>query len=60
MTLRRKLLAAALATGALFGYASGIAHLTGHCNSHRRERFEDHIADVCTRSAARVIAEERR
>lgn len=57
---KRKLLIGVLAFGTIAGYASGFAHM-GHCASRgheaRRAAFENHVADVCTRSAERVHRE---
>jgi hypothetical protein len=50
--MRRKGLILVLAIGAIAGFASGLYG----CHYHRVERrqaFEDHIADVCTRAAQR-------
>ncbi len=61
MTIQRKLLIGLLALGTVGGYAGGIASLS-HCATHHRDRrdaFEAHVADVCTRAAHRVIRDER-
>jgi hypothetical protein len=50
--MRRKALIFVLAIGAIAGFASSLFG----CHYHRLERrqaFEDHIADVCTRAADR-------
>jgi hypothetical protein len=50
--MRRKALIFVLAIGAIAGFASSLFG----CHYHRLERrqaFEDHIADVCTRAAER-------
>jgi hypothetical protein len=50
--MRRKALIFVLAIGAIAGFASSLFG----CHYHRLERrqaFEDHIADVCTRAAGR-------
>lgn len=60
---RRRLLIGLLAFGTVAGYASGIASFGWHaraCHEHRREQFERHVADVCTRSAHRVWDERGR
>ncbi|MBX7191561.1 MAG: hypothetical protein K1X94_05870 [Sandaracinaceae bacterium] len=59
--LKRAFLVVVFSLGTVGGFAHGFAHL-GHCmashHAARREAFEDHVADVCTRSAERVIREE--
>jgi hypothetical protein len=53
--MRRKPLMFALAIGAVAGFASGLFG----CHYHgidRRQAFEDHVADVCTRAAERSHA----
>jgi hypothetical protein len=50
--MRRKALMFALAIGAVAGFASGLFG----CHYHgidRRQAFEDHVADLCTRAAER-------
>jgi hypothetical protein len=51
--MRRKALIFVLALGAAAGFASGLfgCHYRG---MERRQAFEDHVADVCTRAAERV------
>ncbi|HTA92104.1 MAG TPA: hypothetical protein VK745_21135 [Polyangiaceae bacterium] len=51
--MRRKALIFVLALGAVAGFASGLfgCHYRG---MERRQAFEDHVADVCTRAAERV------
>jgi hypothetical protein len=55
-------LIAALAVGTVAGFGHGIASL-GHCaaerHAERRAAFEDHVAEVCTRAAERVIEDRR-
>jgi hypothetical protein len=51
--MRRKALIFVLAAGSIAGFASALFG----CHYHgvaRREAFEDHVADVCTRAAERV------
>ncbi len=52
--MRRKALMFVLAIGAIAGFASGLygCHRAQH-DGGRRQAFEDHIADVCTRAAER-------
>ena len=49
----RKVAIVLLALGAVAGFASGFGHW--HCwHNARAHAYEDHVADVCTRAAARV------
>ena len=48
--MRRKLLIALLALGTVGGYASGFASMR-HCQSARRQSFEQHVAQVCVDAA---------
>jgi hypothetical protein len=50
--MRRKGLIVVLALGAIAGFASGLYGCHYH-GVERRQAFEDHIADVCTRAAER-------
>ena len=50
--MRRKALIVVLAIGAISGFASGLYGCHYH-GVERRQAFEDHIADVCTRAAER-------
>jgi hypothetical protein len=50
--MRRKGLMLVLAIGAVAGFASGLYGCHYH-GVERRQAFEDHIADVCTRAAER-------
>ena len=50
--MRRKALIVVLALGAVAGFASGLYCCHYH-SLERRQAFEDHIADVCTRAAER-------
>lgn len=57
---KRRLLIGLLAFGTVAGYGSGLASFGWHaraCHEHRREAFEQRVADVCTRSAHRVYDE---
>ncbi len=58
--IKRAFLVVLFSIGTVGGFAHGFAHL-GHCMaSHheaRRDAFEAHVADVCTRSAERVMHE---
>lgn len=59
---KRRLLIGLLAFGTVAGYASGIASFGWHaraCHDRRREHFEQHVSDVCTRSAHRVWQEHQ-
>ncbi len=49
--MRRKAWMLVLGLGAIAGFASGIFGC--HYRSDRRQAFEDHVADVCTRAAER-------
>lgn len=49
--MRRKALMWVLALGAVAGFASGIFGC--HFRNERRQAFEDHVAEVCTRAAER-------
>jgi hypothetical protein len=49
--MRRKALIFVLAVGAIAGFASGIFGC--RYRGERRQAFEDHVADVCTRAAER-------
>ena len=50
--MRRKALIVVLAAGAVAGFASSLFGCHYH-GLERRQAFEDHIADVCTRAAER-------
>ena len=50
--MRRKGLIFVLAMGAIAGFSSGLYGCHYH-SVERRQMFEDHIADVCTRAAER-------
>jgi len=53
--MRRKALIVVLAAGAVAGFASSLFGCHYH-GLERRQAFEDHIADVCTRAAERSRA----
>jgi hypothetical protein len=64
--MRRGIIIFLLATGAVAGFTIGFARLrygyghSGHGHGHwghDRVAFENHVADVCTRSAERVMNE---
>lgn len=61
MFFGRKLLIGLLAFGTVAGYASGFASFA-HCarrgHEARRDAFEAHVAEVCTRAAHRVYEGE--
>ena len=65
--MRRGITIFLLAAGAIAGFTIGFGRLrhgygcgSGHgAWGHDRAAFENHVADVCTRSAERVIAERR-
>jgi hypothetical protein len=48
--MKRRILMALLALGAVGGYASGFAHMH-RCSHNREAAFERHVADVCLASA---------
>jgi hypothetical protein len=53
--MKRRALMFVLAAGAVAGFASGLFG----CHYHgvaRRQAFEDHVADLCTRAAERSRA----
>jgi len=50
--MRRNGLILVLALGAIAGFASGLYGCHYH-GVERRQAFEDHVADVCTRAAER-------
>jgi hypothetical protein len=50
--MRRKALIFVLAAGAIAGFASSLFGCHYH-GVERRQAFEDHVADVCTRAAER-------
>ena len=54
--MRRKALMFVLACGAIAGFASGLVQCHYH-GTAQRQAFEDHVADVCTRAAARSHAQ---
>lgn len=54
--LKRGLLIGLFSIGTIGGFASGMHSMRHHCQA-RRERFEDHVADVCVRAAHRAEAE---
>lgn len=58
--IKRVFLIGLFSLGTTLGFAHGFAHLgacAGSCHAERRAAFEDRVADVCTRSAARVWQE---
>lgn len=54
--LKRGLLIGLFSIGAIGGFASGIHSMKHHCQA-RREKFENHVADVCVKAANRAEAE---
>ena len=50
--MRRKGLIFVLALGSIAGFASGLYGCHYH-GVERRQAFEDHVADICTRAAER-------
>jgi len=50
--MRKKALILVLALGAIAGFASGLYGCHYH-GVERRQAFEDHVADLCTRAAER-------
>lgn len=50
--MRRKALMVLLGLGAVAGFASGIFGC--HYRNDRRQAFEEHVAEVCTRAAERT------
>ncbi len=62
--IKRGVLVVLLSLGAIGGFTHGFArmaqcHQGGCAASSRRDEFEEHIADVCTRSAQRVYDEQQ-
>jgi hypothetical protein len=53
--MRRKALMFVLALGTIVGFASGVFGCR-YRGLERRQAFEDHVADVCTRAAERAHA----
>jgi hypothetical protein len=51
--MRRRALIFVLALGTVAGFASGVFGCRYH-GMERRQAFEDHVADVCTRAAERA------
>jgi gas vesicle protein len=51
--MKRKALMFVLAIGAIAGFASGL-YGCRYRGMERRQAFEDHVADVCTRAAERA------
>jgi hypothetical protein len=54
--IKRGVLVVLLSLGAIGGFTHGFAYMAqchGSCEASRRDQFEDHIADVCTRAAQR-------
>jgi hypothetical protein len=55
--IKRIVLVTLLSLGAIGGFTHGFARMAqchSACGASRRDQFEQHIADVCTRSAERV------
>ena len=50
--MKRKALIFVLAAGSIAGFASGLFGCHYHGQA-RRQAFEDHVAEVCTRAAER-------
>lgn len=50
--MRRPVLRFVLWLGVIGGFGSAFVHAR-HCHHHRREAFENHIADVCVQAAHR-------
>jgi len=58
--IKRAFFAVILSLGAIGGFTHGFASLAhGGCGMQRREAFEDHVADICTRSAERVYRDHQ-
>ena len=56
--MKRKIVMGLLALGTIGGFASGIA--TMGCRAHhRREAFENRVAETCIRAAKTVEREDR-
>jgi hypothetical protein len=51
--MKRKIVMGLLALGTIGGFASGFASLRCH-GQHRRQAFEDRVAETCVRAAQRV------
>ncbi|MCG8420243.1 MAG: hypothetical protein MJE77_20110 [Proteobacteria bacterium] len=55
--MKRKLLIALFSAGAIVGFASGIAHVSGHHKHHRAEKYRA-IVDMCVDAALRARSEQ--
>jgi hypothetical protein len=56
--MRHRALVFLLGLGTVVGFASGIWSCRHH-SFERRQAFEDHVAEVCTRAAERSHAHEK-
>ena len=59
--IKRGILVAVLSLGAIGGFSHGFARMAQcheSCGASRRDQFEEHISDVCTRSAERVYDQQ--
>jgi len=54
--MKRKILLVLLGLGTIAGYASAFGSHSRHHRTHRAA-FEEHVADLCVRAAARQSAE---
>jgi len=57
--IKRKIIMGLLAIGTIGGFASGFASMRCH-GKHRREAFQDKVAETCVRAAQRVEKENAR
>lgn len=57
--MKRKIIMGLLALGTIGGFASGFASM--RCRAeHRRQAFEDRVAETCVRAAQRVEGGQER
>lgn len=56
--MKRKIVMGLLAFGTIGGFASGIASMSCRAQ-HRREAFENRVAETCIRAAKTVEREDR-
>ena len=60
--IKRGVLVVLLSLGAIGGFSHGFARMAQcheSCGASRRDQFEEHIADVCTRSAERALEQRQ-
>jgi hypothetical protein len=56
--IKRKIVMGLLVLGTIGGFASGFASMRCH-GKHRREAFENRVAETCIRAAKTVEQEDR-